>query len=499
MTETNTEQLKKLFHQEMIELYKKVIKVVKYKPTRLMDYINRYGGYEAAVKYISTESNVQDFAVLWEKEHLELSVEALITKEEYRVLFNEDILNFCDRKLKEYSYAPNKIEEIEEPSGYVDEKEEEKIDLAELLKQKDLYLKRVKKKEYPIYQKGVGISVEEWKGLLTDPKIVTANNLDLLLRIYEIGDEVGPNDLAAEEGYSTTYPYKEVATALGKRVRMALKIEAPVGEDGKPILWHILFNGGLKDNSAFEWSLKNHLRTALKELIDQGTINPVEVKSKKEIQHVEEEIVIKKVESPEENKNTLSDFDRLFEAIMGESTPKAETKPAVEKVPVVPTEVKSVEKTPVIQAATSQQTAEVKGSKEVVEKISKPVKTPDQIVEMPIHDLVKQETSQVTNEQTMAVPVESAPQENDFEHKKQACIDYYGAICDICGFDFGYTYGEAYESCIEVHNIHNEKEEISETTDPIADLIPICCNCHRIIHSQVPMLSIEKIRKMVKA
>ena len=184
---------------------------------------------------------------------------------------------------------------------------------------------------------------------------------------------------------------------------------------------------------------------------------------------------------------------------MGESTPKAETKPAVEKVPVVPTEVKSVEKTPVIQAATSQQTAEVKGSNEVVEKISKPVKTPDQIVEMPIHDLVKQETSQVTNEQTMAVPVESAPQENDFEHKKQACIDYYGAICDICGFDFGYTYGEAYESCIEVHNIHNEKEEISETTDPIADLIPICCNCHRIIHSQVPMLSIEKIRKMVKA
>ena len=150
MTETNTEQLKKLFHQEIIDLYKQIIKSVKYKPTRLMDYINRYGGYEAAVKYISTESNVQDFAILWEKERLDLSVEALITKEQYRILFSEDILSFCDRKLKEYSYAPNKIEEVEETTGYFDEEEEEKIDLAELLKQKELYLPKMKKKEYPV-------------------------------------------------------------------------------------------------------------------------------------------------------------------------------------------------------------------------------------------------------------------------------------------------------------------------------------------------------------
>ena len=118
MTELSTDQLKKSFHQEMINLYKKVIKSIKYKPTRLMDYINKYGGYEAAVKYISTESNVQDFAVLWEKERLDLSVEALIASENYRSLFQEEIVAFCDRKLKEYSYAPNKIEEVEEATGY---------------------------------------------------------------------------------------------------------------------------------------------------------------------------------------------------------------------------------------------------------------------------------------------------------------------------------------------------------------------------------------------
>ena len=228
MTEANTEQLKKLFHQEIIDLYKKIIKSVKYKPTRLMDYINKYGGYEAAVKYISTESNVQDFAVLWEKERLDLSVEALITNEKFRSLFSEDILSFCDRKLKEYSYAPNKIEEVEEPSGYVEEPEE-KIDLAELLKQKEMYLSKTSKKEYPIYQQSVGISVSDWKDMLTNVKIVTANNLDLILRIYAIGDHVGPKELNAEEGYSSTYPYKEVIMALGKRIKMALKIDVPTG------------------------------------------------------------------------------------------------------------------------------------------------------------------------------------------------------------------------------------------------------------------------------
>lgn len=467
MTESNTEQLKKLFHQEIIDLYKKIIKFVKYKPTRLMDYINKYGGYEAAVKYISTESNVQDFAVLWEKERLDLSVEALITNEKFRSLFSEDILSFCDRKLKEYSYAPNKIEEVEEPSGYVDEPEE-KIDLAELLKQKEMYLPKTSKKEYPIYQQSVGISVSDWKDMLTNVKIVTANNLDLILRIYAIGDHVGPKELNAEEGYSSTYPYKEVIMALGKRIKMALKIDVPTGEDSKLIWWHLLFNGGLKDNTAFEWSLKNDLRTAIKELIEEGGIEPVIVQTQKELCVVEEEQVIKKVEpqqTKEKKEDSLSAFDRLFEAIMAPNTP-AET----------PKEEPKQE------------------SKEMNQTVSQ-LKEPEVIVAVK-EEVPHQEEVIAQKEESFIRLSKSSMMEEEI---KKECIDYYGAICDICGFDFGYTYGEAYEGCIEVHNVHGLEEEITEKTHPTEDLIPICCNCHRIIHSQTPPISVEQMRKMVKA
>lgn len=489
----NTEQLKKLFHQDMIELYKKIIKIVKYKPTRLMDYINRYGGYEAAVKYISTESNVQDFAVLWEKEHLDLSVEALITKEEYRSLFSEEILDFCDRKLKQYSYAPNKIEEVKEPTGYVDE-EDEKIDLAELLKQKDLYLPKIKKKEYPIYQKSVGISVEDWKSVLLNEKTVTANNLDLLLRVYGIGDGVGPNDLAAEEGYSSTYPYKEVVTALAKRVKAELKVEVPVGEDKKPIWWHLLFNGGLKDNSAFEWSLKKDLRTALKELIEAGKIEAVQTQSQKGVQNIEEEQVLPKEEPAKKENKKLSNgddldaFDRLFASIMGESlVPKQEEKSEAE---VQKVNCEEVNKQNVIEEEVAP-----------VIKQDLPVQQ-EQVVS--VENSILNQKDENRKEEPMLTPQEESSingdKPEDYKTRlKRECLEYYGAICDICGFDFGYTYGEAYEQCIEVHNIHQDGEEISEQTNAVQDLIPICCNCHHVIHSQTPPIPVEKMRKMVKA
>lgn len=485
MTETNTEQLKKLFHQDMISLYKQMIKSVKYKPTRLMDYINKYGGYEAAVKYISTESNVQDFAILWEKERLDLSVEALMTKDQYRELFNEDIVNFCDRKLKEYSYAPNKIEEEEEESGYF--VEEEKINLSDLLKQKELYLPKMKVKEYPIYQKGVGISVEDWKRVLVDRKIVTPNNLDLLLRIYAIGDEVGPKELSTEEGYSSTYPYKEVITALGKRIKAALKVDVPTGEDGKVIWWHLLFNGGLKDNSAFEWSLKNDLRDAMKALIEVGTLKEISVQSEKGLKVIEEESVVKiekvenKIESAQKD-DGLSAFDRLFEAIMA-PTPIKEEKVEAPKQEYITTEKATEEvKTLKVQKEVSEEKVFVAG---VTPKTAE----------------IKPNVEEIKQKSMMPVQVEMK-EEDKLDYKtriKNECIEYYGAICDICGFDFGYTYGEAYESCIEVHHVHDVNDEIAEDTHPTKDLVPICSNCHHVIHSQNPPISVEKMREMVKA
>jgi predicted HNH restriction endonuclease len=60
--------------------------------------------------------------------------------------------------------------------------------------------------------------------------------------------------------------------------------------------------------------------------------------------------------------------------------------------------------------------------------------------------------------------------------------------CDCCGFEFGAFYGNIYGvSCIEIHHIKPlfmyEDDDIIRTIEQcLPNLIPVCPNCHRVIH-----------------
>lgn len=89
--------------------------------------------------------------------------------------------------------------------------------------------------------------------------------------------------------------------------------------------------------------------------------------------------------------------------------------------------------------------------------------------------------------------------ERNPENRLQA-IHYHGLTCKVCGFDFQEYYGELGRNYIEVHHInpistYNEEVEI----DPRVDLIPLCANCHRMIHrSKDKVLRPEDLRKILK-
>jgi predicted HNH restriction endonuclease len=60
-------------------------------------------------------------------------------------------------------------------------------------------------------------------------------------------------------------------------------------------------------------------------------------------------------------------------------------------------------------------------------------------------------------------------------------------ICDACKFSYGKFYGEIGKGYIEIHHIKPifkyEDEELDETIyDALNNVVPICSNCHRIIH-----------------
>ena len=86
---------------------------------------------------------------------------------------------------------------------------------------------------------------------------------------------------------------------------------------------------------------------------------------------------------------------------------------------------------------------------------------------------------------------------NKYERNRSArdnCIKHYGPICKCCGIDFKKTYGEIGEGFIHVHHIvpiSQIKEEY--TVDPIKDLIPVCPNCHAMIHKKNPPFSVDEM------
>ena len=88
---------------------------------------------------------------------------------------------------------------------------------------------------------------------------------------------------------------------------------------------------------------------------------------------------------------------------------------------------------------------------------------------------------------------------------RRACIEYYteddGKIrCQICGFEFNERYGEALRGMIHIHHLV-ELSSIKEQyeVDPERDLIPVCPNCHAVIHSRNPSYSPDDVRDMIRS
>lgn len=77
---------------------------------------------------------------------------------------------------------------------------------------------------------------------------------------------------------------------------------------------------------------------------------------------------------------------------------------------------------------------------------------------------------------------------NRYERNPKArakCIAMKGTACVVCGFDFGKAYGEAFAGKIEVHHIKPISEIGEEyVVDPVNDLVPVCPNCHMMLHSK---------------
>jgi 5-methylcytosine-specific restriction protein A len=83
---------------------------------------------------------------------------------------------------------------------------------------------------------------------------------------------------------------------------------------------------------------------------------------------------------------------------------------------------------------------------------------------------------------------------------RRVCLAEYGTDCVVCGFNFGQFYGPMGEGFIHVHHLRDLATIGREyQVNPVVDLRPVCPNCHAMLHTRTPALSIEELRQVVEA
>jgi 5-methylcytosine-specific restriction protein A len=79
------------------------------------------------------------------------------------------------------------------------------------------------------------------------------------------------------------------------------------------------------------------------------------------------------------------------------------------------------------------------------------------------------------------------------------CIKYFGALCQICHFDFEQFYGDPGRGFIEVHHTTPiSKIGTDYKINPTLDLITLCSNCHSVIHRRNPPYTIDELKKIIE-
>jgi hypothetical protein len=91
---------------------------------------------------------------------------------------------------------------------------------------------------------------------------------------------------------------------------------------------------------------------------------------------------------------------------------------------------------------------------------------------------------------------------NHYERNPSArlrCLEHFGYSCAVCDMNFKDRYGSIGQEYIHVHH----KTPLSTIgddykIDAVRDLIPVCPNCHAMLHKNNPPFSVEALKSMLR-
>lgn len=81
---------------------------------------------------------------------------------------------------------------------------------------------------------------------------------------------------------------------------------------------------------------------------------------------------------------------------------------------------------------------------------------------------------------------------------RKRCIEIFGVQCRICEIKLSEIYGDLADGFIHVHHIESISKNGPRWINPSKDLIPVCPNCHSMLHRNDPPMMPNDLRKIMK-
>lgn len=81
---------------------------------------------------------------------------------------------------------------------------------------------------------------------------------------------------------------------------------------------------------------------------------------------------------------------------------------------------------------------------------------------------------------------------------REECLKVHKHSCKACGLDFEKRYGQIGKGFIHVHHVVPLSQRAGEyNPDPVKDLIPLCPNCHAMIHRLDPPYELIALKELL--
>jgi hypothetical protein len=94
-----------LFHEAMLDIYEKAKEKYGYNSTRFYQTVIKRSGLQAAKHWLSSDTPQEGLFKLWELGGLEISMERLVLRKQFRELFSNIELNRAQKRLEDFNYT----------------------------------------------------------------------------------------------------------------------------------------------------------------------------------------------------------------------------------------------------------------------------------------------------------------------------------------------------------------------------------------------------------